>query len=67
VGRAPGKKPSLKSVCCRFDFEKKSLRVKGVFPKITITCQYELDGKVLLLPIKGKGGSTVVLGTNGFV
>ncbi|KAJ3618237.1 hypothetical protein MTP99_006258 [Tenebrio molitor] len=44
-----------------FDFEKKSLRVKGMFPKITITCQYELDGKVLLLPIKGKGGSTVVL------
>ncbi|KAH0812335.1 hypothetical protein GEV33_010460 [Tenebrio molitor] len=44
-----------------FYFKGKSLTVAGTFPEITIECQYELDGKVLLLPIKGTGPSTLVL------
>jgi hypothetical protein len=47
--------------CSRFDFEGKTLTVAGTFPEIRIECQYELDGKVLLLPIKGTGFSTLVL------
>jgi hypothetical protein len=45
----------------RFDFEGKTLSVSGYFPEIRKKCQYELDGKVLLLPVKGTGPSTVVL------
>ncbi|KAJ3618233.1 hypothetical protein MTP99_006254 [Tenebrio molitor] len=44
-----------------FDFEGKTLTVVGTFPEITKKCQYELDGKVLLLPVKGTGPSTIVL------
>ncbi|KYB26934.1 protein takeout [Tribolium castaneum] len=44
-----------------FDFDKKILHILGTFPDITKKCDYELDGKVLLLPIKGTGKSTVVL------
>ncbi|KAJ3618228.1 hypothetical protein MTP99_006249 [Tenebrio molitor] len=44
-----------------FDFEGKTLTVAGVVPKIMVECQYEFDGKILLLPIKGKGPSTIVL------
>jgi hypothetical protein len=47
--------------CSRFDFEGKTLTVAGTFPEIRIECQYELDGKVMLLPIKGTGFSTLVL------
>jgi hypothetical protein len=47
--------------CCRFDFEGKTLSVSGYFPEIKKECQYELDGKVLLLAVKGTGPSTVVL------
>ncbi|KAH0818502.1 hypothetical protein MTP99_013114 [Tenebrio molitor] len=44
-----------------FDFEGKTLSVSGYFPEIRKKCQYELDGKVLLLPVKGTGPSTVIL------
>ncbi|XP_044261044.1 protein takeout-like, partial [Tribolium madens] len=43
-----------------FDFDKKILFVTGIFPNITSNCDYQLDGKVLLLPIKGSGKSKVV-------
>ncbi|EFA04828.1 protein takeout [Tribolium castaneum] len=44
-----------------FDFDKKTLQVKGVFPDITKSCHYKMDGKILLLPVKGEGPSTAVL------
>ncbi|KAH0812333.1 hypothetical protein GEV33_010458 [Tenebrio molitor] len=44
-----------------FDFEGKTLSVSGYFPEIKKECQYELDGKVLLLAVKGTGPSKVVL------
>ncbi|XP_044261043.1 protein takeout-like [Tribolium madens] len=44
-----------------FDFDKKILHFVGTFPDITKKCDYELDGKVLLLPIRGSGKSTIVL------
>jgi hypothetical protein len=47
--------------CYRFDFEGKTLTVVGTFPEVSIACQYELDGKILLLPIKGTGPGTLVL------
>ncbi|RZC36435.1 uncharacterized protein BDFB_009197 [Asbolus verrucosus] len=43
----------------RFDFEKGTLDLRGVFPKITITCDYEMTGKILLVPVSGKGTSNV--------
>ena len=44
---------------CRLDLEKKSLFADGVIPKVEFKCQYELNGKVLLLPIKGEGDSNI--------
>jgi hypothetical protein len=48
-------------VCYRFDLERKTLAVAGTFPELRIACQYELDGKILLVPIKGTGPGTLVL------
>jgi hypothetical protein len=53
---------SCKECYFRFGFVEKTLQVKGVFPKIIIQCRYKLDGEVLLLPIKGQGQATVILG-----
>lgn len=33
----------------------------GLIPEITKVCDYELNGKVLLLPIVGTGKSTIIL------
>jgi hypothetical protein len=33
----------------------------GSFPEIKLKCQYELDQKVLLLPIQGTGPGTIVM------
>ncbi|KAJ3618150.1 hypothetical protein MTP99_006176 [Tenebrio molitor] len=44
-----------------FDFEKKTLEILGYCPEVTKKCRYELDGKVMLMPVKGKGDSTIVL------
>jgi hypothetical protein len=33
----------------------------GSFPEIKLKCQYELDRKVLLLPIQGTGPGTIVM------
>ncbi|RZB38887.1 JHBP domain containing protein, partial [Asbolus verrucosus] len=45
----------------RFDFDRNGVDVAGFIPEIKKVCEYELDGKVLLLPIKGEGTSTVIL------
>ncbi|KAJ3650891.1 hypothetical protein Zmor_016966 [Zophobas morio] len=44
-----------------FDFEEKVLRNRGTVPEVKMLCEYELNGKVLLLPIVGTGPSTVIL------
>ncbi|XP_044260826.1 protein takeout-like [Tribolium madens] len=45
----------------RFDFEKKVLDASSFIPEIKKLCDYELNGKVLLLPIVGTGKSTIIL------
>lgn len=45
----------------RLDFDKKTLEVKGVFPELVQKSHYKMDGKILLLPIRGEGPSTIVL------
>ncbi|KAJ3650898.1 hypothetical protein Zmor_016973 [Zophobas morio] len=52
---------NLKFDQIELDLEKKSLIADGVIPKVEFKCQYELNGKVLLLPIKGEGDSNVTL------
>ncbi|XP_044260355.1 protein takeout-like [Tribolium madens] len=52
---------SIKFDQFEFDFDKKTLEVKGVFPEIKKNCHYKMDGKILLLPVKGEGPSTIVL------
>ncbi|RZC37204.1 JHBP domain containing protein [Asbolus verrucosus] len=44
-----------------FDFGAKTLDITGIFPELRMECHYELDGKVLVLPIKGEGPCTIVL------
>lgn len=46
---------------CRFDLEGKTVTIVGTFPEVTMKCQYDLDGKILLVPIQGTGPSTIVL------
>ena len=44
-----------------FDFEGKFAHGKGLIPEIKMLCDYELNGKILLLPIVGSGSSTIIL------
>ncbi|RZC41112.1 JHBP domain containing protein [Asbolus verrucosus] len=44
-----------------FDFEGRKIQAAGLIPEIRKLCEYEFDGTVLLLPIKGEGPSTIVL------
>jgi hypothetical protein len=41
--------------------KRKTLEILGYCPEVTKKCRYELDGKVMLMPVKGKGDSTIVL------
>lgn len=47
-------------------FDKRELILDATIPDIKLKCDYELDGKVLVLSIKGKGHSTIDLGKNNF-
>ncbi|XP_044260824.1 protein takeout-like [Tribolium madens] len=44
-----------------FDFEKNTLNFDSLISEVTKKCDYQLSGRVLLLPIQGEGESTVVL------
>ncbi|KAJ3650888.1 hypothetical protein Zmor_016964 [Zophobas morio] len=44
-----------------FHFDKKFLEMDAHFAEITKKCHYQLNGRVLLLPIRGEGDSTIVL------
>ena len=46
---------------CRFSFEEKLVKLSGVFPEIQMLCDYELKGQVLVVPVVGKGNSTIIL------
>ena len=45
----------------RFNFEKKVVRMSGMFPEIQMVCDYEVKVKILVLNIHGIGNSTVIL------
>ncbi|KAJ3650914.1 hypothetical protein Zmor_016989 [Zophobas morio] len=44
-----------------FNFEKKVVRMSGMFPEIQMVCDYEVKVKILVLNIHGIGNSTVIL------
>ncbi|XP_065162849.1 protein takeout-like [Atheta coriaria] len=46
---------TLKSI--RIDLEKNRVRIKLWLPKLEVMCQYELQGKILMMPISGSGES----------
>ncbi|EEZ97638.2 protein takeout [Tribolium castaneum] len=45
----------------QFDFEKNVAHVSGRIDELKVFCTYELNGKILLLPISGSGPSTVII------
>jgi hypothetical protein len=40
---------------CRIDLDKKSVRIKLWLPHLRMTSQYKIDGRVLMMPISGRG------------
>ncbi|KAH0809714.1 hypothetical protein GEV33_013075 [Tenebrio molitor] len=44
-----------------FDFDNKTFEFAGTVPEYILTGEYTLDGKVLLLPVKGEGDSTATM------
>jgi hypothetical protein len=46
------------------DFEKKTMRMEGSVDQIKLEFDYEINGKILLLPIYGKGPGSIILGDN---
>ncbi|KAJ3650910.1 hypothetical protein Zmor_016985 [Zophobas morio] len=44
-----------------FNFEKKVVKMSGVFPEVRMMCDYEVKGKILVLQIDGIGNGTVIL------
>ena len=51
---------------CRFSFQEKWAKLSGVFPEIQMLCDYEMKGQVLVVPVDGKGNSTIILSTYVF-
>jgi hypothetical protein len=45
----------------RFDFDNKTLEFAGTVPEYILKGEYTLDGKVLLLPVKGEGDTTATM------
>lgn len=44
------------------DFSKKELNLVLAIPEVRQVCQYELNGKFMLLPVVGQGSSTFIFG-----
>ena len=42
-------------IFCRADIDKKKIVFEGVLPSAYLEADYEMDGRFLVLPIKGKG------------
>ncbi|KAJ3650921.1 hypothetical protein Zmor_016996 [Zophobas morio] len=53
--------PSIKYDAFDWDLEKKTWYLGGLYPELKINCNYNLDGKILLLIIKGTGPGSVVM------
>ena len=51
---------------CSFNLENKTWVFDFLIPELDCRCDYQLDGKVLLLPIKGEGNCTIVFGESLF-
>ena len=41
--------------CCRVSYEKLSAEGTILLPLIHASCEYDIDGRVLVVPLKGKG------------
>lgn len=39
----------------RSDLDKLTLEMSITLPKIDVTCDYDIDGRLLVVPLKGKG------------
>jgi hypothetical protein len=48
--------------CFRFDFDKMHARGDLLVPLLQIIGKYESEGKILLLPLNGKGDINITLG-----
>ena len=57
----------MKNGVCRMDVEKKTARIECTFPKVKILADYDVNGKILLLPVYGKGPATITMGRVNFV
>ncbi|CAG9861419.1 unnamed protein product [Phyllotreta striolata] len=42
----------------KVDLEKDKMRIKLWLPELEVTCNYSIDGKILMMPISGAGKST---------
>lgn len=47
--------------CFSFDFDKKVATFDIIVPEVVLKSDYEINGKILLLPVYGKGLSTIQL------
>jgi hypothetical protein len=47
--------------CCRFDFDKRHVLYDTTVPILMILGDYEISGRILLLPISGKGAINITL------
>ncbi|KAJ3650903.1 hypothetical protein Zmor_016978 [Zophobas morio] len=53
--------PKLQVDDFEFSFQEKWAKLSGVFPEIQMLCDYEMKGQVLVVPVDGKGNSTIIL------
>jgi hypothetical protein len=45
----------------RIDLEKKTAKLEMIVPEIKILAEYDVNGKILLLPVYGEGPGTVIM------
>jgi hypothetical protein len=50
--------------CSRFDFDRNHIMYDTKVPLLTILGDYEISGRILLLPISGKGDINITLSKN---
>ena len=55
--------PLNRGKICSFDFDKKRLSVQCLIPRYQLNFDYELSGKILVLPITGQGPGLIILRT----
>ena len=55
-------KVCAKSVLFRFDLGKKIALLQCTFAEVKTVAEYDVNGKILVLPVYGKGTSTIKMG-----